>query len=197
MSKNEFIKELETRIKKYPDHNEVISYYFELIQDKIDSGMTEDEAVESLGSLDDIVREIEANNDNYKEEILNDNKEKEVEVVKTSEVKEENTPKRINGGKRFVYVLWVIATVFMCIGAITTLVISICFMIGTVAMMFTSGLILAQFESLALSGFQFGLGLFLFGAALIAVHYSKVLVRFIFKGKSVWTKNIRKGLGGE
>lgn len=197
MSKNEFIRELESRIKKYPDHNEVISYYYELIQDKIDSGMTEDEAVESLGSLDEIVKEIELNNDNVKDEVIAEEiKEEKTEEVK-AEVVDENKPKRINGGKRFVYVLWVIATVFMCIAAITTLVVSICFMVGTVGLMLSSGLILAQFESLALSGFQFGLGLFLFGAALVAVYYSRVLVKFIFREKRVWTTNIRKGLGGE
>ena len=196
MTKNEFIRELENRIKKYSDHSEIISYYYELIQDKMDSGMSEEEAVSSLGSLDKIVRDIEMERESLKDEVVV-NEVKETSEVQTVETKENSQPKRISGGKRFVYVLWNIAKVFMCIAAIITLIISICFMIGTVALMLTSGLILIQFESLALSGFQFGIGLFLFGAALVAVHYSRVLVRFIIRGKSEWTKNIRKGLGGE
>ncbi len=194
MTKNEFIRELESRIKKYPDHSEITSYYYELIQDKMDSGMTEYEAVESLGSLDKIVRDIENERDSLKDEIVvSDN----LENKASDETKVETKPKGIHGGKKFVYVLWVIATVFMCIEAILTLIVAICFMIGTIALIFSSGLILAKFESLALSGFQFGIGLFLFGVALVAVHYAKVLVKFIFRGKRVWSKNIRKGLGGE
>jgi len=194
MTKNEFIRELESRIKKYPDHSEITSYYYELIQDKMDSGMTEYEAVESLGSLDKIVKDIENERDSLKDEVVvSDN----LENKTSNETKVETKPKGIHGGKKFVYVLWVIATVFMCIEAILTLIVAICFMIGTIALIFSSGIILAKFESLALSGFQFGIGLFLFGVALVAVHYAKVLVRFIFRGKRVWSKNIRKGLGGE
>ena len=196
MTKNEFIRELENRIKKYSDHSEIISYYYELIQDKMDSGMSEEEAVSSLGSLDKIVRDIEMERDSLKDEVVV-NETSENNQVQKVETKENSQPKRINGGTRFVYVLWTIAKVFMCINAIIVLIVSICFMVGTVALMLTSGLILAQFESLALSGFQFGIGLFLFGVALVAVHYAKVLVKFIFRGKRVWSKNIRKGLGGE
>lgn len=192
MSKNEFIKELESRIRKYPDHNEIISYYYELIQDKMDSGMSEWEAVESLGSLDKIVRDIENERDSLRDEVIVNNN---TESTKKDEVKEESRPKRINGGKRFVYVLWVIFTVWMCIAAILTLIVAIGFLVGTVGIMITASVVIT--ESLALSGFQFGIGLFLFGAALIAVHYSRVLVSFIFREKRVWSKNIRKGLGGE
>ena len=191
MTRSEFIDKLNDRISKYPDHNDIISYYNELIQDKIDNGYLESEAVESLGSLDEIVRNIEEEKGPVKEEAL---------VVKEA-IKEENKenkttePKRINGGKRFVYVIWIIATVFMCIAAISTLVVAICFMIGTIALMVTSSIIITT--SIAVAGFQFGIGLFLFGAAIVAVHYSRVLVRFIFREKKVWTSNIRKGLAGE
>ena len=36
MNKREFISELESRIKKYPDYQEILDYYNEVIQDKID-----------------------------------------------------------------------------------------------------------------------------------------------------------------
>ena len=194
MTKNEFLRELENRIRKYPDHQEIVSYYYELIQDKMDSGMSEFEAVDSLGSLDKIVRDIE-NERNDKEEIAiikNDTSDNQEEKQETSN---NGQPKRINGGKRFVYVLWIIATVCMCIAAISTLVVAISFMIGTVALMVVSSVIIPT--SVAIAGIQFGAGLFLFGAAIVAVHYARVLVRFIFREKKVWTSNIRKGLAGE
>lgn len=193
MSKTTFLNELERRIRKYPDHNEIIQYYNELISDKIDSGMYEDEAVESLGSIDEICKNIEEQRGIIKDDA-------ETVVVKEA-VKENNTqtvnnePKRINGGKRFVYVLWVIAKIAMCIASIIILICSISFMIGTIALMIASSLFITT--SVAIAGCQFGAGLFLFGAAIVAVYYSKVLVRFIFKGKKKWHENVRKGLAGE
>ena len=193
MRKNEFLRNLENRINKYPDHAEIISYYYELIQDKIDSGMDEEEAVASLGSLDEIVRAIESEKYSTKEEVTVKQAVKE-EPIATS-TNESNGPKRINGGKRFVYVLWVIATVCMCIVSISILVAAIAFLIATIAIMGSAfGVV---FTSISIGGFQFGIGLFLFGAALVAVHFASVLVRFIFRHKPHWTSNVRKGLAGE
>ena len=193
MTKNEFIKELENRIKKYPDHSEIISYYYELIQDKMDSGMSEWEAVESLGSLDKIVRDIENEKEALRDEVIINNN---TESTNKVEIKETTpAPKRLNGGKKFVYVLWILFTIWMCIASIITLIVAISFLVGTVAIMITASVLIT--ESLALSGFQFGIGLFLFGAAIIAVHYARVLVSFIFREKKVWSRNIKKGLGGE
>lgn len=190
MSKNEFLSELEKRINKYPDHNEIISYYYELIQDKIDSGMSESEAVGSLGSLDKIVKDIENERDNIKEEVK-------VEEIKGEETSSTNTnqPKRISGGKRFVYVLWTIATVFMCIASIIVLIVAISLMVGSIVAMISSIAIVAT--SVAMASFYFGIGLFAFGATLIGVYYAKVLVSFIFKHRPRWSSNVRKGLAGE
>lgn len=194
MRKNEFLRELEKKINQYPDHGEIISYYYELIQDKMDSGMDEDEAVASLGSLDEIVRAIENEKDNAKEESTVRQAVKE-QPVESQGANESNGPKRINGGKRFVYVLWVIATVCMCIASISILVIAITFLIATICIMGSAfGIV---FTSISIGGFQFGLGLFLFGAAIVGVHFASVLVRYIFRQKNVWSKNIRKGLAGE
>ena len=191
MNKNEFMNELEKRIKKYPDHSEIISYYYELISDKMDSGMTESEAVESLGS-------IENERATIKEEVrVEDVKAEEPKAVAPvkPESKESNGPKRINGGKRFVYVLWVIACVFICIAAISVLVASIVLLIASVGLMISSAIVLTT--SVGLAGLQFGVGMFVFGAALVAIHFARVLVKFVFKGKRNWTNNVRKGLAGE
>ena len=198
MTKNEFMNELERRIKKYPDHSEIISYYYELISDKMDSGMTESEAVESLGSLDEICRNIENERASIRDEVrvkdVRVEEPKQVDPVKV-ENKESNEPKRISGGKRFVYVLWVIASVFICIAAITVLIVSIAILIASVGLMITSAIVLST--SIGLAGLQFGVGMFAFGAALVAIHFARVLVRFVFKGKKTWTNNVRKGLAGE
>ena len=192
MTKTTFLNELERRIRKYPDHNEIIQYYNELIQDKIDLGMLEDEAVASLGSIDEICKNIEEQRGIIKDE---EEKEEVKAAVVENKQTQSNEPKRINGGKRFVYVLWVIATVCMCFWAIITLIVSIAFLIGTIGIMITSSVVITQ--SVAIAGFQFGIGLFLFGAAIVAVHYAKVFVKFIFTGKREWSKSVRKGLAGE
>ena len=195
MTKNEFMNELERRIKKYPDHSEIISYYYELISDKMDSGMTESEAVESLGSLDDICRNIENERATIKEDINVVEEKEEIKNAEVAEKKESTGPKRINGGKRFVYVLWIIACVFICIAAVSVLVASISILIASVGLMVASAVVIPT--SLGLAGVQFGVGMFLFGAALVAIHFARVLVRFVFKGKRNWTNNVRKGLAGE
>ena len=195
MTKNEFMNELERRIKKYPDHSEIISYYYELISDKMDSGMTESEAVESLGSLDDICKNIENERASLREEV----RAEEITADEPKAVATTNSesigPKRINGGKRFVYVLWVIACVFICIAGVVTMIVAISFLVASVALMVSSSIVLTT--SVPIAGFQFGIGLFLFGAALVGVHYARVLVKFIFRRKNTWTSNVRKGLAGE
>ena len=195
MSKNEFLRELESRIKQYPDHNEVISYYYELIQDKIDSGMTESEAVESLGSLDKIVRDIETEKETQREEMVVKEAVNENNTVKDVSKTNTTEARRMSGGKRFAYVLWTIATVFMCIGSIIVLIVAIAAMVASIGAMIASITIVATSTSMA--SFYFGIGLFAFGATLVGVYYAKTLVGFIFHHRPRWKQNVRKGLVGE
>ena len=195
MNKKEFISELETRIKKYPDYQEILDYYNEVIQDKIDMNyLTEQEAVASLGSLDEICRNIEEQRAQVKnEEIVEVKRAINEESINKEEPKQET--KRVSGGKRFVYVLWIIATVVMCIASISLLVASIAFLVETIVIMAGSATMITVSTNIAM--FIFGVGLFLFGMAIIAIHFSKVLVKFIFKHRPRWNKNVRKGLVGE
>ena len=195
MNKKEFISELETRIKKYPDYQEILDYSNEVIQDKIDMNyLTEQEAVASLGSLDEICRNIEEQRAQVKsDEIVEVKRAINEENVKKEEPKEET--KRVSGGKRFVYVLWIIATVVMCIASISLLVASIAFLVETIVIMAGSATMITVSTNIAM--FIFGVGLFLFGMAIVAIHFSKVLVKFIFQHRPRWNKNVRKGLVGE
>lgn len=60
MLKSEFLKQLENRLVGIPkeDLNRTIDYYNEIISDKQEDGMSEEEAINSLGSIDEIVKDI-------------------------------------------------------------------------------------------------------------------------------------------
>ena len=58
MKKLEFIKELRSRLKGYPKDvvDNAVNYYSECIDDAVEDGRNEEEAVRALGSMDEIVR---------------------------------------------------------------------------------------------------------------------------------------------
>lgn len=61
MKKSEFLNNLKTKLEKghYSDTHSVIDYYDELIEDKKESGLKEEEIITNLGNIDDILKEIE------------------------------------------------------------------------------------------------------------------------------------------
>ncbi len=61
MTKRSFLRELRMAISHFPKHevDKAISFYSECIEDRLDDGMTEDEAVFSMDSIKVIVRSIE------------------------------------------------------------------------------------------------------------------------------------------
>lgn len=60
MNRMEFISALVDRLESLPieEIEKSLAYYSELIDDKVEDGMSETEAVESLGSMDEIVKNI-------------------------------------------------------------------------------------------------------------------------------------------
>lgn len=60
MKKDEFLNELRKRLQGLPkdEIDERVSFYDEMIEDMVDDGKTEEEAVESFGSIDDVVLSI-------------------------------------------------------------------------------------------------------------------------------------------
>lgn len=60
MTKQEFLATLSKRLDTLPksEIDKSISYYEEMINDRIEEGMSEDEAVAALGNMDDIVKNI-------------------------------------------------------------------------------------------------------------------------------------------
>lgn len=59
MNKQEFLQTLEDKLSGLPqeDRNRSIEFYSEMIDDRIDEGMSEEEAVMDIGSIDGIVQE--------------------------------------------------------------------------------------------------------------------------------------------
>lgn len=60
MNKLDFLFELEKKLQPLPDQEraQALEYYFEIIDDRMDCGMTEDEAVAACGSIDEIAEKI-------------------------------------------------------------------------------------------------------------------------------------------
>ena len=60
MRKGEFLEELEHKLKGLPrkDIDNRISFYNEMLNDLMDDGLTEEEAINHLGSVDSIIEEI-------------------------------------------------------------------------------------------------------------------------------------------
>ncbi len=59
MNKKQFLDELCRRLRTFPpqEAEKTVSFYSEAIDDRVEDGMTEEEAVRELGSLDEIVAE--------------------------------------------------------------------------------------------------------------------------------------------
>ena len=57
MTRTEFLNELNGRLSKLPDYEirRTLSFYAEILDDRIEEGMSEEDAVSSLGSLEKIV----------------------------------------------------------------------------------------------------------------------------------------------
>ena len=60
MTKTEFLQELKQRIQEYPveETEKSMEYYAEMIDDRMEDGMTEAEAIASLGSVEQIAEQI-------------------------------------------------------------------------------------------------------------------------------------------
>ncbi|MCR5112548.1 MAG: DUF1700 domain-containing protein [Acholeplasmatales bacterium] len=89
MNKREFLNELESRLQGLPKNEieERIGFYDEMIQDMVDDGKSEEDVIYSLGSMDDIVRQIAG------------------ETKMSSLVKERIKPKRSIGGLEIVLLI--------------------------------------------------------------------------------------------
>ena len=60
MNKNEFLSLLNNKLKKFPKQEvkERLVFYSEMIDDRVEEGLTEEEAVLEIGNIDDIVNQV-------------------------------------------------------------------------------------------------------------------------------------------
>ena len=60
MEKEEFLEELRNRLNGLPqkDIDERVSFYSEMIDDRVEDGMTEEEAINNIGGIDEVVKQI-------------------------------------------------------------------------------------------------------------------------------------------
>jgi uncharacterized membrane protein len=54
MTKSEFLLSLENELKNIPDYEKALDFYSEMIDDRIEDGMSEEDAINSLESIDSI-----------------------------------------------------------------------------------------------------------------------------------------------
>ncbi len=59
MTKNEFTKVLKSRISHLPksERRRILTYYYEMISERMEDGMNEAEAIDALGNLDELLAE--------------------------------------------------------------------------------------------------------------------------------------------
>lgn len=83
MKKNEFVNKLRFQIRKFEkeEKEEIVNYYNELIDDRLDNGEKEEEIIESLGRVKDIVDNLVQERQSGKKVLL---KERKISAVKTS-----------------------------------------------------------------------------------------------------------------
>lgn len=60
MNRAWFLSEIKNKMEQFPDFElqETLDYYNEIINDKIEGGMSEEEAIISLGNVDEIIKEM-------------------------------------------------------------------------------------------------------------------------------------------
>jgi len=89
MNKKEFLDKLSHRLNGLPkdDIDDRVSFYEEMINDRIDEGKTEDEAINEIGNIDDIVNQIVS------------------ETPLTKIIKEKTKPKKKKSGLQLLFLI--------------------------------------------------------------------------------------------
>lgn len=174
MNKNELLNTLREKLSGLPknDIERSLEYYKEIIEDKIDEGISEDDAVAALGSVDDIAAQIRSE--------ITPPEEPKAPKAKKPEA-EEKTKKSASSalGALFSGLLMFVSVIFWCIAA------SFFIAVGGMAL----GALFSLFSSVVtlISARWAQAVLFLGGAFLLAG-----LTVLVFMGTVAVTKKYRK-----
>lgn len=182
----EFLNELEQQLVHLPSSeiNKVMSYYMEAIQDRLEDGISEEETIESFGSIADIVNNIEE------------------EVSIGSIVKDKMTKKANEKNINYVLLALVIIlgfpiwlTILILVIALLITVYALLWMIPVIILSIYVSLLLAAIVSAGTAIFMIPTSVFttigLFGVSLIAAGLAMILFSpLVFLGKKWLAVNI-------
>ena len=205
MNREDFINKLNRGLRDYPDKNDIVAYYYELISDKMDNGLSEAEAVKSLGNVDTIINDILNNQgDNV---TINDEEKASKFVEKSeninykdgsetkSEKKSNTSSKHLGFVSGLIYFLFSFSIVILCIVAIAIIVAAVIVNLAGGAMIAFGGY---EFQEGIGVGFtMIGIGIFTLGFGFLFLYFSNLLRRYIFKNKKERRKKFRSSLVGE
>lgn len=160
MNKKEFLSKLQNRLSHLPNYEmvDIINYYDELIEDRVDNSLkSEEEVVNELGSIDDIVKKLGKDNNS---KIVYDENTKQP-------VKQNDDSKTIMNIIIFVLLLPVWITAFSVligcvVGVISAGVGIFCSGIGSIIMSLT-------LNNITMTIFWIGIGLLLIGVSLVLI----------------------------
>lgn len=175
MRKQEFLKELNNKLSKYPsiDKEDILQYYNELIEDKIENTRkSEEEVIEELGSIDSIVQRTCENVETKKklivEETIEDEKKKD----------NENTILKI-----IVLILTFPFWIGIVVGAIGILIGIISASVGIACAGICTIIygIFTMFKTFIYGLFQVGVGMICLGIACIITPYIIKLMKLVIE----------------
>lgn len=195
MKKKEFLKELENNLKGLPqrDIDERVEFYSEMIDDRIEDGKTEEQAVAEIGSIDEVVDQIA----------------KDTSLVRL--VKNKIQPKRSIGGLGIVLLILGFPLWFPLLITFFVLVL-VFFILMWVLVIVTYGIEAALFGSAGIyvaaafaqmsDGVPFkgsaGMAIALLGAALVFIFVCIAATKLSYRfNKSVLTGIKRSFIGGK
>ncbi len=189
MNKKEFTEELYSRLKDLPMESVSASadYYSEMIDDRIEEGLTEDEAVAALGSIEEITSQIRSEHPQPQTEPVN--------VQVKTHMKAWQIILIVLG-----FPLW-----FSLIAAVFIIVLAVYIVIWSVAIAFYAvavSLIVSGFAMFTAAGALYiaaqpAQGTFILGAGFIVLGLGVLLIfpcNMLVKGTAVLTAKITKGI---
>lgn len=167
MTQNEFLNKLKIHLEKIPkdEQKKILEYYSEIINDKIDEGKTEEQAVAELGSPEQIAQ-------NVLEDYL------EASPAKTKAHKKSSGVGSIIG---FSVLIPFVIVMLAVLGALSLafIVASAGFIIGGIAYFIGSFVIF--FQNLATGLFQLGAGFFTAALGIFAMYGSILFGKLYFR----------------
>lgn len=195
MNKMEFLNNLSAQISMYPSEetNKSLDYYAEIIEDRIEDGMTEEEAVASLGFVEEIAEQIKCE-------------------LPFSTIVKYKAKEKTNGGRVPVWAIILIvlgSPIWIAIGAVVLSVYIVLWTMNLALWMMDLGLamggascivsalvmiIKGSFASVAV---YFGVALILVGISIIVFLGCLYISKGLIAGSVWFVKQIKKGIIGK